>query len=367
MGLIYQQIRNQNLMYYTASRTDTIAAVFAKQKNNILLFQNKIAQFISVAAEVNTAITGIHAKKDKGTLTKDDYYNYINVSLDAINYAFSIAQLIDTNFNKNDVLSIPRKANSLYKDIYSKQYTQAVSDGLDLLTQIKVVVRASPDYKASKDDDLSKLLDFAEKVKPYAVFMGNVVEATSADDVKAALDNVVLPVGSYTIKQTACFNISVNGYLGYAFDFNSFGFSDVYAKGIYAPIGFSFSTNIAKTVPVSLFIGVIDVGSVVSYQLANSNVPTTSSSGTTSTANTSTLSQQIKLGSIFSPSAQVFFEIPKFPLAIGAGWRRTPTLYYSGGAQYSTVGAKSVFNLTALIDIPLFTLFNHPYNKGSAK
>jgi len=367
MGLIYQQISSQKLVYYTAKGTDSLATLFANQKKNILLFQNKIAEFISLTSEVNNAIANNNAKKAaKQALTNDDYYNYINTSLDAINYVFSMVKVIDTNFNTNNILSIPIKANSLYKDIYTKQYNQAVSDGFDILTQLKVLADASPNYTASKNDKLDSLLTFVAKVKPYAIFMANVVTATSSADVEAAINNAILPVGSYTIKQRAVWNFSVNGYLGYAFDFNKIGFSDVYAKGIYAPVGISlthaftyFSNKTERYIPITAFVSIIDVGSVVSYRLSNGSAPaatTTNADGTT----TSSMQQEIKLGSIFSPSAQIFWSISKTPFAVGAGWRRTPTLFYSGGTSYTTIGAKSVFNVALLLDIPFFTLKNTP-------
>ena len=66
------------------------------------------------------------------------------------------------------------------------------------------------------------------------MLIANIVNAKSANDAQAAIESAVLPVGSYSIKQNSIFNVSVNGYLGYEYEFN-------YAQGIYAPIGFSFS------------------------------------------------------------------------------------------------------------------------------
>ncbi|WP_315821430.1 hypothetical protein [Paraflavitalea speifideaquila] len=130
--------------------------------------------FIGLATKVNTAVKDLRSGRK---LENEDYYNYINLSLDAIDYAFSLVKIFDTRFSTGEYLTLARKSNSLYKDIYTQQYTQAVDDGLSILTQVHNLVKGSTRTIADKNDLLDKLSTFVEKVKPYAIFMANMAQA----------------------------------------------------------------------------------------------------------------------------------------------------------------------------------------------
>jgi hypothetical protein len=178
----------------------------------------------------------------------------------------------------------------------------------------------------------------------YLSFAANLASATNADEIKEAINAIALPPGSFSIKQRSSINVSLNGYIGYAWDF----YGGLYANGIYAPVGFSLSKGLGKNGgALSLFTSIIDVGAVASYRLLDS--PTDS------------LKQEIRLESIISPSAQLLFEIPKWPIAVGAGWRLAPKLFYSKNNISTAVPSKSVFNVSILIDIPIVTIYNKPY------
>lgn len=186
-----------------------------------------------------------------------------------------------------------------------------------------------------------------EKFVKYMAFGANLASATTSDEVKEAIDAVALPPGSYSIKQKSSYSISFNGYAGYSWDFNSKG---LYMRGIYAPIGFTFSKGLSRKFggSLSVFTSLIDIGGIAAYRLENDS--------------TDALKQEVRLESLFSPSAQLQVGIPKTPLAITFGWRYTPKLFYSGDTDnFRTVPSKSVFNLSVLIDIPIATLYNRQY------
>lgn len=345
MGLIWQEVHAQDLIYYADGNPLRVDTVLGKQAANILYYQSKIAEFGTLSEQLNTLV----AKSKAGTLTDSDKVHYVDLSLNATDYVFDLIRHFDSHFDKDNAIVIPQKAAALYKDIYTKQYTQAVTDGVDLLNQVQLMVHASKNWK--KGDTTSKFDDFVNftvKVRPYAVFIANVAEAKTSDDVKTALNNVILPVGSYTIKEKAAWNVSVNGYLGFAADYNKFlKFNDPYANGLFAPIGFTLTrgTKHPYGVPVTVFAGLFDLGNLVKYRLEN---------------NTALQDKQVKLESIWSPSAYFLLDVPKLPLAIGAGWRRTPKLFYSDNSNFTTIPSRDVFSITAIIDIPFFTLYNHP-------
>jgi len=371
LGLLYQQIYNKGIKFHVDSKhpatTERLADILAAQKSVVILFQSKIAAFITIADKVTLTYKSLKSAINAKKLTDSAIYNYINISLDAVDYSCSIVKLFDTTLTSDQYLTIARKANSLYRDVYSKQYTAIVSDAVDFLTEVHDLTKDNTSNSRADTlavGPLNSLFDFVEKVKPYALLMANIVEAKTSDDVKTALENAILPVGSYSIKQKAICNISVNAYIGYAYDFNTIGLNKVYAHGVYAPIGFSFTFNVAHIfnskngstafLTPTVFASVFDLGSIVSYKMSNTNTP----SGSTNTMN-----QQIKIESIFSPSLQLLLGIRGTPIAIGAGWRKTPTLFYSGNGTYTTVAARDVFNVTALIDIPFFTLHNKQFNQ----
>ncbi len=155
-----------------------------------------------------------------------------------------------------------------------------------------------------------------------------------------------LPPGSYSVKQKSSWNIALNGYIGYAADFRE----GLYAHGFYAPVGLAFSKGVGRKNQwaLTIFSSIIDVGGIVSYRLRDSE--------------TDALKQEVRLESIISPSAQLVIGIPKTPIAVSGGWRMSPKLFYSGDETFQAIPSKSVFNVGILIDIPIFTLFNRPYN-----
>jgi len=103
MGLIYQKIKVAQIKYFGAGAPENIEDIFSKKKGQIMFFQAKISEFIGLTSKVNDAFTKIKAG---GDLTNDDYYNYINLSLDAIDYAFGVVRIFDDRFKTDDYLSV---------------------------------------------------------------------------------------------------------------------------------------------------------------------------------------------------------------------------------------------------------------------
>src|SRR5262249_55065586 len=145
---------------------------------------------------------------------------------------------------------------------------------------------------------VKRLLDFIDKLKPYALFMANLVEAKDENAVKDALENVILPVGSSSIKKNTDFNISVQSYLGGYYAFNASTSVGVASDrfGVTAPIGISLTPSFLswkKGGAISLFVPLFDLGAIVDYKLKKDT--TSATSGTT---NAVTKSYSVKLGQI---------------------------------------------------------------------
>ncbi|BAU54012.1 hypothetical protein [Mucilaginibacter gotjawali] len=343
LGLIYQQMINENIQF-TNINISKLEGIL--NSNGLRTYLDSL---VHNGEDLNTAMSGLTAAKKKGEKDLSTYWSAIFQSANGLIQSLSDIKVIDNDFEVparvDSVFSYSSKTLEVAQDIASNNYSGAIV-GIDALIPA-----------TGKDNDFKKLF------LKYGSFVANLVEAKTAGDAENAIEAVALPVGSYTVKQNSTWNISVNGYVGYGKDGN-------YASGIYAPIGFSASTSnfwglCNCQVPLTLFVPIFDVGSIAQYQLNNPTTTGTSTTGTptgtsttASTINTSSSNQQIKLGSLFAPGAELLFEYPKWPFAFGAGYRRTPTLSYSSGSTYTTVGARWEVNFTILIDIPIFTLLN---------
>jgi hypothetical protein len=373
LGLIWERTAKvEPVLFYHHGQTDSLASLIGGLKHKLDPTRDKLTQFVALAGQINIAYHTIQTNIINGkTNTNDDYYNYIGTAIDAIDSALKIAHLFYNDLDAEPYFTLIRTGNSLYKDIYSQQYTQTVSDVLDLFNQINTMTNAhtpATPNKAmvmEKASALSELTSFIEKVKPYAFLMANIVEAKSSDDVKAALDNAILPVGSSSIKKHTNLNVSIQSYLG-AFAVTSHIsqtgdglWSDRF--GVTAPIGISITPDFASLGgggSFSLFLSAFDLGAIVDYQLKSDT--TISNTGTS----TPTVSKNysIKLGQILSPGVYLvygFFD--NLPLAVGFGGQYGPGLSRINAGGLTVAGNPSwraCFFLT--VDLPFFNIVNHP-------
>ncbi len=148
--------------------------------------------------------------------------------------------------------------------------------------------------------------------------MANVVTAQSENDIKAAIENAILPVGSSSLKKYSNFNISIQSYLGAfvnmtdATQTKQTSWNDKF--GVSAPIGISFNYGLKKAGSISLFASLLDIGAIVDYKLTADSVP--NSNGTMSSGVKK--EYKINLAQIISPGRYIFYELPfNLPLSIG--------------------------------------------------
>lgn len=334
----------------------------------------RINEFIALAGQINTAFKTIEANNKTGTAnTNTDYYNYIGVTIDAVDTAFGIVDLFYPNLDAKPYLALARTGNGIYKDIYSQQYTQAISDGLDFLGQLGPLAKnytpppatahLTNPTPAEKANALETLSDFVNKAKPYVLFMANLAEASSASDVQAALENAILPVGSSSVKKNTHDNLSVQAYLG-AYAVTSHTGSSATGMwaddfGVTAPIGISYTPGFAsrgRWGALSLFLEVFDLGAIVDYDLRTDTV--TNGSGTPTTAISKNYS--VKLGQILSPGAYVVYGAAgNLPLALGFGGQYGPGLSSINTSGQTTVANPSWrWNFFLTVDLPLFNIWN---------
>jgi hypothetical protein len=393
-ALLYQKAANehQGIVYddkhTLVSILDTVATKIGTQQQILADYKQFISDFGIRADQLNKMIRAGKNEADSASVEK--YAAYFKATVGILEQASDIGNLpfpagnsktiyaavkttdfhqkfkpyFDISNNVADMaVDISRKNYSsainnaviIYNNILTKPLTgeaaaaQAQTASLKAGPKLDTATKVSKIAAAKADTAKSKMTEFVK----YGSFMAAVATAKTSDDVENAIEAAALPVGSYTIKQKSEFNISLNGYVGYAWDFTKPpGKSNnrLFANGIYAPVGFSGSVGLhgGKCGALTLFASLIDVGSLVSYNLKGDTTA-------------SKLKQDIRLESIISPSAQLFYDIPKCPIAVGFGWRRTPKLFFSKDSGFTTVQPQNVFNVSLLIDIPITTLFNTPH------
>jgi|GEM_PF-2685521 hypothetical protein len=407
MGLLYQQLENKKVVFGKTKIDSLLVTSINYTTNTITYIQNLLINGKDVSAAMNNLIAG----KKKGDKDLSSYWSAIFQSFNQFLKALDNTEVIDPKLTfppeMQNILNYSTQTLTISQDIASQNYNGALVGVLKVYTDISTQISAQNSKNistrlAGKNKVLAKnikdtarlnknkglnqdsiraltanITDLRVKIKDlkdsatdlvndqrdmnnsaliknfmkYASFASNVVAAKSAKDVDAAIESVALPSGSYTIKQNSSCNISLNGYIGACFDYNIFvphpPQSHTQGYGAYAPVGFSFSTSCSAGA-FSAFIGLIDVGNLVSYRIMNG---------------ADTMKQEFTLSSIISPSAQFIYEVPTTPLSICLGWRSTPNLIFDGKTTFHNINAESVLNVSILLDIPIFTLHNEPRKK----
>jgi hypothetical protein len=380
LGLLYQEIANKNLAYYLDPEnpfTPTpLKDLFAKQKDNILLMQNKISQFISLAERANDAYRTIKEKNvEKEKNTNEDYFHYVSVSIDIVEYSFSIVKIFNDKFSTDNYITIAKKSNSLYKDIYSEQYTLAVTDALDILKNIdtlihkkntSTVINSTVADALNAQEALDKFSTFIDKLEPYAIFMGNMIEANDENEVKAALENVILPVGSSTVKKNTAGwwgNISIQSYLGayYTLHAENSSIQGTWTDkfGVTAPIGIAWTPGCLswrRGGSLSVFASLFDLGAIVDYRLKKDS--TIASDGSKEVVVSK--EYEVQLGQILSPGGYIVYGFPwNLPLSFGLGAQYGPGLSKIEAGNNTVLTNPSVrWNAFLAVDIPLFNIKN---------
>lgn len=380
MGLIYQRIKNKKIRIWlpgdSAAISKDLADIIGEQKDNIILFQNKISEFISLAEKVGDIYSEVKAKLSIAKASNEDVYAYINSSVEIADYALSILKIFDEHLVTDNYISIIKKANALYQNVYTEKYINAVSDALDILLQVYEMTTNNhqpplrPRFGVALDigPALERLINFIQEVKPYALFMANVVEAADEADIKLALENAILPVGSSSIKKYSRGNVSVQSYLG-AFWNISGKKDDVQGTwsdkfGVTAPIGISWTPGFLswqKKGSLSLFGALFDIGAIVDYKLKKEQDPTSND------PNKTVLSKdyKIELGQIFSPGIYLVYGSGlDLPISLGFGGQYGPGLSkIDSGSSPILANPSWRWNFFIGVDLPFFTLSNRSRHK----
>lgn len=415
-GLLYQLVKKAEIRFYpNPSTVIPFTTVLEGQRENLFLFQNKVKEFVELANRVDKMLDTIKSKTQKGiVLTNEEYYGYIDVSLDVIEYGFSIGKLFDEQIKTDEYVKIARNTNELYRNIYKTEYTQAITNAMDILTGITDMVNSNKDillaslqridntvsvyrkkFEELTDADIltlkgiraitqdtvirkllnkvialdssgsifSNLPSLIAKLTRYGLFIANLADAKTPDEVEAIMENAVLPVGSSSIKKNSKFNLAVQSYLGAFYRASDLKQANNNAWnsrfGVTAPIGIAASWGLkGKAGSFSLFGSLLDLGAIVDYQLKKD------SAAIPSGGNQKVIKKdyKIRLGQIFSPGAYAIYGFGcNIPISFGMGAQFGPGLgKIENSGNLIENNPQWKFNIFIAVDIPFFNLVNAP-------
>jgi hypothetical protein len=274
--------------------------------------------------------------------------------------------LVQSDILKNDSGDVAR---SLKKQMNNKEQP---SDN-EIQMWIREKQKQHLDAKESKqladyvtyNDSLRKINKFNNllpQLSRYGIFMANVTQANTPEEVNSAIESAALPVGSSAVKKYSDLNIAVQAYLGAYWIFtDSKSTPDIAWNnrfGATAPIGISVSYGLRNWGAVSLYGSLIDIGAIVDYDLKTSTDTTTKST-------TTTKDYKIELGQIFSPGVYLVYGGGlKIPLSIGIGGQYGPGLGKINNGTTVINNPSWRWNIFLSVDIPMFNLFTktwHPW------
>ena len=242
------------------------------------------------------------------------------------------------------VLKVAQVYDTIFNPDYGRAQLKTLADGTtDVAMQTRMKAHA---------DTLKDGKDISALVRTYGAFMASVVQAETAEEVQAAIEAAVLPVGSYRIKRTSKWNFAIQSYLGGAAgeEYHSGTAETDRVYAVSGLVGLSFSRGLLydggrKTFgSLGIYGTLVDVGAIAAYRLDDSN--------------TADL-PEVQLQNILAPGAYVVWGIGKSPLAIGFGVQSGPALRSVTDSQNAVIEGNTFRQGVFLsVDIPLFNIWN---------
>lgn len=182
----------------------------------------------------------------------------------------------------------------------------------------------------------------------YLTLLIEVVEAESGEEIQAALEAVILPVGSYKLKRSpGQRSIFLQGYAGLQAGYEWSSGTDDYngfAWGLSLPIGVEFTrSGLNKSSYWGLFVTLIDLGAIGNFNLSNQDevdMP------------------DVSLSQVVSPGLFITHGFSGVPLTMGAGLRYAPQLRELNATSTAEEQILDVVqaNVFLGVDIPLARL-----------
>jgi len=351
LGLIYQRAKMNTITFDSGF---LLTKLLDGAANSFDKAYDAYKRYIQVFAAKLDALNKMIKSYDKpatDSLALEKYAKYFTATVDLIEYCTSVSDL--PHFADSKIGNLHKQLKTYFNIAYAtadltmaiirRNYSAAINKTVFIYDEI-----------IAKGNEASKTT-LVSLVK-YGSFMASVATARNSDEVEEAIEAFALPAGSSKIKRRTFFNVSLNGYAGFFYGHESI--PDIKDNrtfnnyGVTAPVGVCISAGRKRlfnpfandgNASYSLFISLIDVGSIASYRVKNDSIaqiPT------------------IELKDIFSPGAFLSIGIPKTPLSFNLGAQFGPNLRKVKDAQ-NDYSNKTYTRLSAslCVDIPIVNFY----------
>lgn len=358
LGLIYQLTKSNEVLFVKNNTEEDQVYFHDYMEANIdrlISFQSLFVELIDKGSEVQNAFDEINQKRNDGEkLTKEDFYKYINSSINIVEFGFKMAKKVNPKIEADEFFKIAKSSNNLYKNTYEKQYSAVVLNASSILTNTLSLIHKE---QKSNSDPLAKEtrkgLKAINSALYYGTFMANVVDANDASEVKSAIETAALPVGSSSVKKLYRNNVAINAYLGaYMRTEKDFDVTRSWDQrfGFIAPIGISYTPfSLNKGGSVSVFASILDVGALAQFRLSNDSTE---------------IKEEISLSNIFSPGGYLVYGFGgNLPLSFGFGGQYGPGLYKIDIDEETEVGIPGItnpgwrWNVFLAVDLPIINIY----------
>jgi len=318
IGLVVQKDRmedsileNISIQLRESSESISLESVILKYHKDLETIQNLAQDFLVVSDRIADLI-------DMKPSSPEAFLSYAQETIKLFDFICSLAinnygsqlSVDDCNrietFQQQTLKRIDTGLN-ITRKLYEKNYSVAFANALELLLQL------FPESSKASNKWIGQINDGIHK---YGTFMVAIINAEDSKKVKEILDGVVLPVGSYRLKRTRPFSISLNSYLGlYGFKEKSYDINESSTEkshlksSLSAPIGIAFNKG-SDGYSFSIFISMIDIGAVAEFR----------------TTDTEKGLSEIEWKNVLAPGLFLVFGFKNSPLSLGFGWQLSPEL-----------------------------------------
>lgn len=180
-------------------------------------------------------------------------------------------------------------------------------------------------------------------LQKYGDFIAGLIDARSTNEVEEILRHASDPPGSSRIKRSSPFTVGINSFLGGTVGTETWErdtmSSDFVSLAPTMPVGIAMSWLTKKNQSWSIYVSLLDVGSLLTYRPNENNFGDT----------------DFTFKNVFKPGAQLQYNIKNSPFYLGAGWQRGPQFQNINGEQTSFTSNRYFFGFG--VDVPIKTLY----------
>lgn len=285
---------------------------------NLLIFVNKLED----------AYTFLKSKDFK-LLTLEDQLSYAEKINKSIYQVMSVLSKIPELGLNEKIIKIPENYLKIFKSLLKKEYPNAM---LLIVSEFKSYLHAE------------------QSNNELIIVAAEIAADTDGSKIKAILKDSVDPIGTSALKRISPCNISLNSYAGINLGYETIedpNAKDSWYGGVTAPIGISVSFLPSSVGSWSIFLEVLDLGSLVNVRFKNDE----------------TTYDDLRFEQFLSPGAGIFYNFKNTPLTIGGRYNyisNLRTITYNDGVSDIVETGQNVsrVSFSILFDIPLFTIYN---------